>query len=86
MFLCPVDAQTAFGLVPAPVIDRFCYRCFDRSSHRTLLSYLSHCIDAFRRLLGKQADGLNVVRSFNEKHTQPLLYKEMVERTFSLKI
>ena len=28
----------------------------------------------------------NMARLFNEKHTQPLLYKEMVERTFSLKI
>lgn len=27
-----------------------------------------------------------MARLFNEKHTQPLLYKEMVERTFSLKI
>ena len=27
---------------------------------------------------------LNMARLFNEKHTQPLLYKGMVERTFSL--
>ena len=27
-----------------------------------------------------------MARLFNEKHTQPLLYKGMVERTFSLKI
>ena len=27
-----------------------------------------------------------MARLFNEKHIQPLLYKEMVERTFSLKI
>lgn len=27
-----------------------------------------------------------MTRLFNEKHIQPLLYKEMVERTFSLKI
>lgn len=29
---------------------------------------------------------LNMARLFNEKHTQPLLYKGMVGRTFCLKI
>ena len=34
----------------------------------------------------QQTDILHMARLFNEKHTHPLLYKEMVERTFSLKI
>ena len=38
------------------------------------------------RFLRQQADRLHMARLFNEKHTHPLLYKGMVERTFSLKI
>ena len=39
-----------------------------------------------RLLLGQKNYRLHMARLFNEKHTQPLLYKGMVERTFSFKI
>ena len=44
-------------------------------------------VDMFiRSALGQKYNRLNVARLFNKKPIQPLLYKGMVERTFSLKI
>ena len=36
--------------------------------------------------LGQKAHRLHMARLFNEKHTHPLLYTGMAERTFSLEI
>lgn len=69
------------------VILDFLISCFRFRSRQIKLVHIHFevdiCVGSFSNQLNNRLD---VARLFNEKHTQPLLYKGMVERTFFLKI